>query len=27
MPWVVQFSFEGDVCVEIRTYNVFENQI
>lgn len=27
MPWVVPFSFEGDVCVEIRTYNVFENQI
>lgn len=27
MPWVVQVSFDGDVCVEIRTYNVFENQI
>lgn len=27
MPWVVQVSFDGDVCVEIRTYNVFEKQI
>ena len=27
MPWVVQVSFDDDVCVEIRTYNVFENQI
>lgn len=27
MPWVVQFCFEGEECVEIRKYNVFENQI
>ena len=23
MPWVVQFRFEGEDCVEIRKYNVF----
>ncbi len=27
MPWVVQFCFDDNVCEEIRTYNVFENQI
>ncbi len=24
MPWVVQFTFEGKTCVEIRKYNLFE---
>ena len=24
MPWVVQFCFEGEECVAIRKYNVFE---
>ena len=24
MPWVVQFCFEGEACVAIRKYNVFE---
>ncbi len=23
MPWIVQFCFEGEECVEIRKYNVF----
>ena len=27
MPWVVQFCFEGEECVEIRKYNVFEGLI
>ena len=24
MPWVVRFSFQGDVCVKIEPYNLFE---
>lgn len=26
MPWVVRFSFEGEKCVEIRKYNLFERK-
>ncbi|MBR2409832.1 MAG: histidine phosphatase family protein [Lachnospiraceae bacterium] len=25
MPWVVQFCFDGEDCVEIRKYNLFED--
>jgi len=25
MPWVVQFCFEGEECVKIQKYNVFEH--
>ena len=25
MPWVVQFCFEGEECIEIRKYNLFEH--
>lgn len=25
MPWVVQFCFAGEECVEIRKYNLFEH--
>ena len=25
MPWVVQFCFDGEDCVEIRRYNLFED--
>ena len=24
MPWIVRFTFEDDVCVEIQLYNLFE---
>ena len=24
MPWIVRFTFEDDVCVEIQPYNLFE---
>lgn len=24
MPWIVQFCFEGEECVDIRKYNVFK---
>lgn len=24
MPWVVEFTFEGDVCMNIQQYNLFE---
>ena len=24
MPWVVEFSFDGQSCVEIKQYNLFE---
>ena len=24
MPWIVKFTFENDVCVEIQPYNLFE---
>lgn len=25
MPWVVKFIFEGDVCIKIEKYNLFES--
>ena len=27
MPWIVRFTFEGDRCVEIQKYNVFNSLI
>ncbi len=24
MPWIVKFTFEDDICTEIQSYNVFE---
>lgn len=27
MPYVVQFCFEGEACVEIRKYNLFERKL
>ena len=24
MPWIVEFAFEGDICLGIRQYNLFE---
>ena len=27
MPWIVHFSFEGEQCVRIESYNVFTKQL
>ncbi len=25
MPWIVRFEFEGDICISIKEYNLFED--